>query len=218
MFGWNTTEKIRFDQKDFEKPDTSATWLSPFLSPFLMETFRDYLQRKKLLGIKDEALLDQARKDYRKWYRREKNREYKKTHAVIRVTVPLPIKNRLLRGAKRHQRPLARYVRECALAYTQQVFIVPDEEQVHRVEVGMRKIGTNINQIAHLCNAKRSVSYLNVLKLQNQFSELEKVIEKHLRKPMTLENLIKKELPKRPDLIQVIERYIISQNSKPNKK
>ena len=173
-----------------------------------METQREYLTRLGLWGSDDFSKVEKAKIAYRKRYKRYKNREYYRTRCFVRLRL-LPKEKKILSiGAKNHKQPLAKYVREIALAYQRKVYVLPDKQQLHNLEIGFRRIGNNINQVARICNARQEARYNDVVVLQQQLIALEKLVTSYLIQPMTLENLVKVELAKRPDLLATVKKLI----------
>ena len=173
-----------------------------------METQRQYLRRLGLLDSSDPQRLQQAKAAYRKAYKQAKNREYRTSRHYLRLTLTSKEKSQLTTGAKRHRKALATYVREIALAYQKRVYILPSEDMLTRLETACHRIGNNINQIAKKCNSENSTRYFDVVRLREQVTALEKEVNRYLRQPMTLDQLIRVELPKHPELIPELNRFL----------
>lgn len=76
------------------------------------------------------------------------------------------------------------------------------------LEIGIRRIGNNINQIAFVANASSKVLFEDVNFFKAQLLELEKIISKAFRNPQTLEETIKKEVLRSPRIIQLLKDII----------
>lgn len=75
------------------------------------------------------------------------------------------------RAKKTKSRNVSEYVRHISQFGLINVF---DFEALIRLRVELNKIGTNINQIAHLCNETQNVNRKDVLHLQAMMSDIEK--------------------------------------------
>ena len=173
-----------------------------------METLKDYLARLGLSKDSEPQALANAKTDYTRWYKREKKRQYRKERCYVELVLTPKEKQVLVTGAKNHKKPLATYIREIALAYQRRLYILPDPSQLHQLEMAFRRIGNNINQIAYQCNAQGNTRYQNVVALQQRVTDLERSVTRHLVEPMTMERLIKIELPKHPELFPIVQRML----------
>lgn len=173
-----------------------------------MESQRHYLARLGLANSpKDAPELLAAKAAYRKWYKREKNKEYRKNRMYLKLMLLPYEKRKLQQAAKNHKQPLSTFIKSVSLAYLEKVYILPDETQLHKLEIAYRKVGNNINQIAKKCNSQTSTRYFDVVRLQNQVTTLEKETTKLLKKPMTLEKLIEKML-EQPQLLEKVKQHL----------
>ena len=173
-----------------------------------METLHQYLKRLGLLTNPNPVRLQQAKAEYQRLYKREKNQQYRRVNTRCEITLKPDEAKLMQKGADNHALKLASFVKQTALAYVRQVFIVPDQQQVTRIEIALRRIGNNINQAVHRLHAGNSSQYLEVVKLQQQLNALEKEVSRCFREPMTLENLIRVELPKQPHLYPLVHKLL----------
>ena len=93
--------------------------------------------------------MDKDRREYLTTYQREELRKKKK-----RVELLLePAEHQVLyRSAQSHGKKLSPFIKSAALAYLNNEYLVPDEDRVRSFELQLRRIGTNINQIARKAN------------------------------------------------------------------
>ena len=115
---------------------------------------------------------------------------------------------RLSALAKAHGLKLSPFLKACVLAYLEKLFILPDRKVLHDLEVGMRKIGTNINQIAYVANRESSVSANALDQLILHTKDLEALISKSLTYPDDLESLIRKALVELPSFAVILQRIL----------
>ena len=76
---------------------------------------------------------------------------------------------------KAQSKSVSDYIRRCAINPEMKVY---DLEPIKTLNIEMRKIGTNINQIAHLCNELQSVTRSDINKISEEFMKIRKLIDK----------------------------------------
>jgi len=117
------------------------------------------------------------------------------------------------RAAKRHGRKFGPFVKEAVIAYLKGMYLVPDTGQVHDLELALNRIGTNINQIAFVCNRERSVLTEHVAELQAQHAQLHEDVRAALTRPDNLNHLVREALRAHPRYREVLEQIIDQESS-----
>lgn len=88
--------------------------------------------------------------------RREYMREYMKKRRAGKKRVELVYDfdeyRQLERKARAHGRKVASFIKACVDACLEKAYVVPDEEKVRELRLALRRIGTNVNQIARKAN------------------------------------------------------------------
>ena len=183
--------------------------------PLTVMNFYQYLNKKGLLHLLDEPpeKIDELRKAYRKEYKKEYRKLYQKKR-VHRVLIFSHEEFALLkRACKNHKLPFSTFVRESALKYLSNGFIVPDKAQTKHVLVALKRYGVLLNQIAYIVNAKKTVNPAHIEKVQKNFQALETDVKKIFTEPVLIEDFIREVIVKEPlyvDKIQSILNSFIS--------
>ena len=125
---------------------------------------------------------EDGRREYMREYQRKRRAQKKR----IEVVYDWDEFRRLEREARAHGQKIAPFIKACADAYLEKAYIVPDEESVHELRVAMRRIGTNMNQIARKGNRSGLDSH-DMNQALNLFYELEDLIGKAFRNPKEVE-------------------------------
>jgi hypothetical protein len=86
--------------------------------------------------------------DGRRQYRKEYQSNYRKEHTRLEIALTEAQDRRLSEAAERHHIKRSAFVRKAAFSYLDRRYIVPDPELVRNLELSIRRIGTNLNQIA----------------------------------------------------------------------
>ena len=91
----------------------------------------------------------------------------------------------LQRAAKHSGRKLAPFIRETALASLQDRYLVPTglEERLFDFVIQLRKIGTNINQMAHHANQKQHTTSEDLTLIRSSLAEMEATVTAFIRQP-----------------------------------
>jgi len=161
------------------KTDTHLKLMSTTDEPL---SLKDYLFKHGLTEA-DEETLKYAKAAHAKQYIKHYHQHvYSKEKKQIKVTLSLQEHERLQEGAKKHKQKLAVFAREAMYAHLSQTYLVPDKTAISDITVSLRKIGNNINQIAHHTNAVQYLTYGNTTKLRQKVYELEDKISQALRR------------------------------------
>ena len=90
----------------------------------------------------------------------------------------------LERVARRHgyAGKVGAFIREASLAYIRGTYLVPDEERVRGLELALRRIGTNINQITRHAHTA-GVEEREIDEIRQRLRELEETVGKLFRQP-----------------------------------
>ncbi len=138
----------------------------------------------------------------RREYFKKKQREFRKRRRRADVSFGLDQYARLEEAAARHHMAVALFIRTCIDAYLSRsaYFIVPNAEAVRQLELGLRKIGGHINQIARRVNKARVADHQDIEDLYDRLADLEDAITGALREPPNLLDVIARALKDSPEL------------------
>ena len=123
-----------------------------------------------------------GRREYMRDYQRKRRAGKKRVELVYR----LDEYRRLEREAGQHGRKVAPFVKACADAYLTKSYVVPDEETVRELRLAIRRIGTNVNQIARRAN-RSGVEHQDLEHVVGLIYELEDRIGEAFRNPGEVE-------------------------------
>lgn len=103
----------------------------------------------------------------------------------------------LEKGAKYHKQKPTVFIKKAALAYLENVFILPDEEQIKRFEARIRQIS---NVIYRIELREGTVSKKDFQQLQDLLNILEASLNQIFRQPPNLEDLLQQAVLDNPKL------------------
>lgn len=175
--------------------------------------FYQFLNERNLLHMLEfPEELPRLREEYRVYYKKMYAKEYAKKR-VHRIIIFTPEEYARLKVASdNHGKPFSRFVRESALAYTSNGYILPDPTETKAVLVALKRYGVNLNQISHLCNSIQSVRSTEIIKVQNNFNRLAKDIKRIYTKPIQIEDFVLDVVQKNPNYVPKI--YHVLENIK----
>ena len=138
---------------------------------------------------------------------RERQQKLRKKHRRVDILFKDQDYEKIKRASKRYK-GLAPFVRDCVLAYIDKKFLTPTDETARLLELGIRRIGNNINQIARRVNTQKMAYPADIDDLYKSVVELEDTISEVFRNPPELVDLIKKRLNEAPEFTEQLQTLI----------
>ena len=112
------------------------------------------------------------------------------------------------RAAKYHHMKRATFAKAALMAYLDRVFVLPSDETVRSLELGVRRIASNINQIARRVNTRRTVEHSDVAEVNRFLTDLEGLISQAFRAPPDVLSLVEQALEQAPHLAGPLRRLL----------
>ena len=110
-------------------------------------------------------------------------------------------------SARGHRERLSPFIIKAALAYLDKTYLPPAEDDVRQLELHLRRIGTNINQLAKKGN-REGISTASLKTAASKVRELEALITDALRDPSDLLSLIRIKLKDEPSFRRQLKELI----------
>ncbi|MFA6924901.1 MAG: hypothetical protein WC223_11695 [Bacteroidales bacterium] len=178
----------------------------------------EYLDSTGVLerGIDEE--IKQAKKEYRKIYFTKHKRKQRtiKREITIRFSKDNNEFSRIDFVAKQHKMKLTAFLRSAVLAYLNKTYIVPDRLQIAELE---QLLSQCLNEIQTIVKQKEKYSF----EREQKYEAIEKLIEKLgeeinkiLKQPYTIEELVIKGIEEKPSLKEQL-LAILTTNKDDNK-
>lgn len=159
----------------------------------------------------EEATPQQVEELKREWQKkRTKNyqREYKKKHYRKELLFKEREWKIVAQAAESHNMKANQFIKSCLMAYLNQCFILPDDEDVKAVEIAMIRYGTLLNQIARQVNTRGGALKSEIQEIKNDYVQLRAFVHERLRVPTTMEQLLEEELATNPQILPYLEKLI----------
>ena len=158
----------------------------------------EYLTEAGLLDSDDEQAIEEAKKERRKIYLREKKKEYKMAHRSVTLSFPNKVMSKLETEAKKHRMRVPVYLRSCISSARNQTYLVPNADEVQEIELLLRRIGNHTNQIARLAHRMSLPPTNALIEIRGHIGNCEGILEQMFRQPKSLEQCVIKELKNNP--------------------
>jgi hypothetical protein len=174
-----------------------------------METFYEYLQRQGLLDYDaSPSVLAEAKREFRKAYQKDYQRNYRKKKVRKDLYFSPQEFNRLIALARKHKKPVSKLCKELIFGYMDKRFILPDDEQVRTLELYLRGVTNNLNQLVRYIHQRKELNHDDIINLRNQVNEIEGEVSRSFRSPDDLEGFLKNIIQQNPSAIYILENFI----------
>jgi len=145
---------------------------------------------------------------HRRQYRREYNRALYREKKAVRFFLTPEEQRKVDRAARYHHMKRATFAKAALMAYLDRVFVLPSDETVRSLELGIRRIAGSINQIARRVNTRRALEHSDVDEVNHFLTDLEGLISQAFRTPPDLLELVEQGMEKAPHLAGPL-RYLL---------
>lgn len=168
----------------------------------------EYLTSSGVLDTGSSEDIAAAKKERRRQYLTAKKREYRKTHKSVTLSFPNSEMRALQKEAAEHKMKVPAYLRACIEVAREQAYILPNTDAVHQIELLLRRISTNTNQIARLANSMSMPPVRAIKEIREHLVFFEETFTKMFREPKNLEQVIREEIKNNPVFAQTLLRII----------
>lgn len=147
----------------------------------------EYLQKYGLTENGSPKEIEAAKKQYRKEQSRKYKQSRRKTHPEVVITMKKATYRRFKLEAHRHHQSIPSFIKEAALHYLEQKYLVPDPGTVSTFAQRLRIATSDIQLIAkHAKKFKAHELYHHYLALMERIQFLETYVEDTLCNPPRL--------------------------------
>lgn len=180
-----------------------------------MESLYQYLNRMGLLEHETiPSVLAEAKREYRKIYQKDYQKKFRKDNVRKDIYFTPQEFSRLSKVAKQHKMSVPRLCKELTFAYLNSQFVLPDDKQIRRLELYLRGVTNNINQLTKFANQRKGLSVNDMLIIKGQVNEMENHISTTLRSPVNLQDYLERLVLQKPEILSVLHYIIETHNPK----
>lgn len=178
------------------------------------KSFQEYLLVNNLTDKLSETDRIELQAQWRKAYQRAYHKNYGQKR--IRKTITLsPVEDaQLQKAAEAYDLKMNDFLKETLFAYLNNVYVVPNQNQVQQLILQIRKIGTNINQIARHINSCQKVEEGQLGLIYVLLKRMELCINNRLCQPELLEERLEEVLQKQPEYGEVLQHILTKHKTK----
>jgi len=116
--------------------------------------------------------------------------------------------------AKQHNTKVGSFAKKCVFSYLDKKYILPDQKQLNRLELDIKKIGNNINQVAKHSNKVKTMGLFDAMRINTNLLKMEEKIDTVINQPSDLLEEITKSIRGNPQMIYNIEMILYKQKLK----
>ncbi len=167
----------------------------------------DYLRSLNLLDNGTDEEIAKATIQFRREQNRARIQRFRNKHFRCEVFMTKDEHSLLYDESKKHGLKLGRFIKLSAISYVQKEYIVPDTNRLNNLELGIRKIGNNVNQLVRFTHAK-GLSESTLSQIQKHLNELEDRISTALQQPLNLNDFLRKLLKENPEYATTLQSII----------
>ena len=129
----------------------------------------------------------------------EYQRRYRKRRRRVDVLFERDEYEQIKRAATRHSMKVGPFIRACVGGYLQRVYVLPDDEALRRLQLGIRRIGNNLNQLVRHAH-RAGLEPVDIDAMNRHLATLEDEIIVALQEPPELLDVIDRALREKPYL------------------
>jgi len=173
------------------------------------ETLEKFLQQHGINENSSPEKVAETKSLYHKNYQKLYKQKRRKTLKYLRLELPQSDFDIIEKMAKRHQMKVATFARQSIFAYLSQRYLIPQTGELHQLKMEIRKIGTNLNQVARKVNQEQYPDYYQtVFNLKENVNELEQLIKSKFENPPNMIFLLEELFQNNPEMKEQVKSLI----------
>lgn len=147
-----------------------------------MENFRTYLQSKGLSHLQG-AERKKIYAEYKREYVRNFMKQKRSKHQVIEIYLTEKDYARLTNTAQHYRLSRSGFCQQLVLSNISDTVWIPNQQIIAELQISIRKVGNNINQIARIANSKKELTPQLWEETHQKLRQLEELIKENLSHP-----------------------------------
>ncbi|MET3539064.1 plasmid mobilization relaxosome protein MobC [Chryseobacterium limigenitum] len=147
-----------------------------------MENFRTYLLGKGLSHLQG-AERKKIYAEYKREYVRNFMKQKRSKHQVIELFLTEKDYERLTKTAQHYGLSRSSFCQQLVLSNISDTVWIPNQQLISELQISIKKIGNNINQIARIANSKKELTHQLWEEAYQKLHQLEELIKENLSHP-----------------------------------
>jgi hypothetical protein len=166
-----------------------------------------FLQTNGILENGSDEEIAKAKSEFWKEENKERLKKFRTQHHRHEISLSQDDFNLLSLASKKYGVQLGTFIRIAAIAYVRSEYLLPSDSRIQELEVAIRRIGNNINQLTRHVH-QSGFTQGDLESLQNKLNELEDKIAHTIRQPLPLNEFLKLLLKRNPEYAPMIEQVL----------
>lgn len=147
-----------------------------------MENFRTHLHHKGLSHLQG-AERKIAYAEYKREYVRNFMKQKRSKHQVIELFLTEKDYERLTKTAQHYGLSRSGFCQQLVLSNISDTVWIPNQQLISELQISIRKIGNNINQLTKLANSQKELTPQLWEEAYQKLQQLEELIKENLSRP-----------------------------------
>ncbi|OFY47804.1 MAG: hypothetical protein A2W85_13455 [Bacteroidetes bacterium GWF2_41_31] len=179
-----------------------------------MESLYQYLHRIGLLEQETSPEeLAQAKREYRKTYQRAYQKIYRDANIRKDIYFTPTEHKQLSKIAQKYHLSVPGLCKQLTFAYLKTQFVLPDDQQVRGLELYLRGVTNNHNQLIRYIHQKKDLKISDIENLNERVNAMETKVSQALRSPINLQEYLENEIQQKPETLSLLQ-YLLETHSK----
>ena len=177
---------------------------SSLKNTIMQETLREYLLRNGVNESTPSYQIDNLKKAYEKQYLKTYQKDYRKKNKRVELTLSSKEHQKIQRASKGAK--MATFIKSAVFAYLDKKYVIPDNEKVQRLELGIRNLGNLLQQLVDDCPSSMSQADFDFLR--QKINGLEDMMSTSFRNPKEVLDFIHQQIQQTPSLKVAIAQLV----------
>ena len=167
----------------------------------------DFLRSRGLLDNGSPEQIETATEEFRKQQNKERLQKFRSNNSRQEISLNATDLEILTKHAENHGLKLGTFIRKSALAYLKTEYLLPENNRVKDLELGIRRIGNQINQLLRHVH-QFGFTPDNQKELREKINQLEDKVSYAMRQPLPLKEFLRQLLKRKPEYIHDLKQAL----------
>lgn len=174
----------------------------------IYESIWQYLDESGVLENGTEEEIQQAKKEYWKIYQRQYKRKMRKTKRQVVLWFSQREIDQLKKVMKGYRNSFPQFVKQGAMAYANQRYLVPDIHMVGRIEQHLSLIRQSVHELSERDSNNWFSDTKRYRRIEKMLNSLQSELVDRLRNPMLLKTYLRGLKENDPDQLKEIKQIL----------
>ncbi|MEM6269142.1 MAG: hypothetical protein AAF998_06865 [Bacteroidota bacterium] len=153
--------------------------------------------------------LESFKQDFRKKQRKDYQESFRKLHKRLEIVLKLAEWKWLAKKALRYGMKPGPFLKAAGWSYLKRKYLLPDKKRLHDLELNLRRIGNNINQLVRRAHQDQQVELGMLNQMQVQLNDLENWVRHAFTSPQLLIDIVIREMRRSHHFRELVAEALI---------